>query len=469
VPSDRSLAPFGIAFAVIAAGFLASTFYVEARSGAIDHEIDQMELNSVPSVAHLASARVALRHLQNGIEHFTHAPPDAREAAKQSILTAEVELGAGIAGERETPNYPGEIEAYALAKQSIDEIEDAIATWFAGNHGKAPPPELDLADEFDRADKALLLWSTINGSHQSEEIAMIKEVRSETVRLALLLDGACAALAIVASFIALRALRRQRETEEAHAQLLSGRANELEMFAKRVAHDLLSPLSSLSFLLGTIGRNVANGGAVAEPLARADACLRRSRRLVDGALEFARSGVSSPSATGGMAASRADLKETIAGVIDEVRADEGASAEIVVEPFEPVVVACASGVLTSVVSNLVRNATKFSEERETRRITLRAHPRGPASVRVEVEDTGPGLPAGLEGSVFDPYVRGADTKPGLGLGLATVRRFVEGHGGTVGVESTPGRGCVFWFELPTVSGANGVGAAKSVSAAGSPA
>jgi signal transduction histidine kinase len=70
-------------------------------------------------------------------------------------------------------------------------------------------------------------------------------------------------------------------------------------------------------------------------------------------------------------------------------------------------------------------------------------------IRFEVEDTGPGLPPELVSHAFDPYVRGAGTsEPGLGLGLATVRRLVEGHDGRYGVSSRPGEGALFWFELP---------------------
>jgi signal transduction histidine kinase len=69
-------------------------------------------------------------------------------------------------------------------------------------------------------------------------------------------------------------------------------------------------------------------------------------------------------------------------------------------------------------------------------------------VRVYVQDTGPGVPADVFDTLFDPYVRSTTaTAEGLGLGLATVKRLVEAHGGEVGVSSRPG--CTrFWFSLP---------------------
>jgi signal transduction histidine kinase len=115
----------------------------------------------------------------------------------------------------------------------------------------------------------------------------------------------------------------------------------------------------------------------------------------------------------------------------------------------PVLVACSAGVYLALVGNLVRNAIKYMGQAPARRITVRVREEG-AWVHTEIEDTGPGIPAASLQSLFEPYFRmmkdrGAE---GLGLGLATVKKLVEGHQGRVGVSSEPGLGSTFWFALP---------------------
>ncbi|MGH8779102.1 DUF4118 domain-containing protein [Paraburkholderia sp.] len=80
---------------------------------------------------------------------------------------------------------------------------------------------------------------------------------------------------------------------------------------------------------------------------------------------------------------------------------------------------------------------------------------GKPFVRVTVDDTGPGLPPGMETRIFDKFTRGEkeSAKPGIGLGLAICRAIVEAHGGTIGALNRVGQdgrveGARFWFTLP---------------------
>ena len=110
-------------------------------------------------------------------------------------------------------------------------------------------------------------------------------------------------------------------------------------------------------------------------------------------------------------------------------------------------VACSPGVLLSVLGNLLRNGLKYLGNAEVREVALRVRQRR-GRVLFEVEDTGPGIPASLGARIFEPYVRGPNTgAPGIGLGLATVKRLVESHGGSLGVRAGARGGALFWFEL----------------------
>jgi signal transduction histidine kinase len=74
----------------------------------------------------------------------------------------------------------------------------------------------------------------------------------------------------------------------------------------------------------------------------------------------------------------------------------------------------------------------------------------PGMVRFAVTDTGTGIAANEAGRVFEPFYRvpGQGQPSGIGLGLAIVQEIIRTHGGSVGVDSTPGRGSTFWFNLP---------------------
>ena len=69
-------------------------------------------------------------------------------------------------------------------------------------------------------------------------------------------------------------------------------------------------------------------------------------------------------------------------------------------------------------------------------------------VLLSVSDRGEGIPPDERSRIFEPGVRLDDARPGSGLGLAITRAIAEAHGGTLEVESEPGRGSTFTIALP---------------------
>jgi signal transduction histidine kinase len=110
-------------------------------------------------------------------------------------------------------------------------------------------------------------------------------------------------------------------------------------------------------------------------------------------------------------------------------------------------------VLRRVIVNLLGNALKFTPGEG--RVELGAAPRE-ACVRVTVKDEGPGIAPSYHARIFDKFeqvdVRAEGGLASIGLGLTFCKLAVEAHGGRIGVESAPGSGSTFWFELPNAPG-----------------
>jgi len=69
-------------------------------------------------------------------------------------------------------------------------------------------------------------------------------------------------------------------------------------------------------------------------------------------------------------------------------------------------------------------------------------------VRIEVADSGPGIPSEIRARIFDPFFMTKPEGEGTGLGLALARGIIESHGGAIEVECAPGEGARFVIELP---------------------
>jgi len=248
-------------------------------------------------------------------------------------------------------------------------------------------------------------------------------------------------LAVVVAWQLHRQSWTRRALFDAHTKSLEMRAAELEQFAGRVAHDIRNPLSAAR-MAAELALRKSPDEAAGNSIHRIIRSLSRADAITTALLDFARSGARpDPGA-------RTEPRTVIADVVGGFSAEaEQAGIDLRFEPVPPVLVACSTGVYLSLLGNLVRNAIKYMGDAPSRRITIRLLEEG-ALVRTEVIDTGPGIAPEALPSLFNLYFRGQrGGADGLGLGLATVKKLAEGHGGRVGVTSERGKGSTFWFEL----------------------
>jgi signal transduction histidine kinase len=218
---------------------------------------------------------------------------------------------------------------------------------------------------------------------------------------------------------------------------------ELELFAGRLAHDVRGPLSSVALAV-TLSQERISDEKSKELLARAHRTVMQISELMEGLLLLARLVRSNHPGS-------AQVAEVLLDVLENFRPiAEAKQVDLNLGEIVSCSVACSAGVLTNMIANLLDNAIKYMGDAAVRSVRLSAVDCG-KRVRVQVEDTGPGVPVAAQARIFDLYARANQTDVvGLGLGLATVKRLAEVLGGTTGMRPRQSCGSLFWVELPKV-------------------
>ncbi len=219
-------------------------------------------------------------------------------------------------------------------------------------------------------------------------------------------------------------------------------------FVASVSHELRTPLTSiLGFARTLLRKPDLDEGSRTEFLGIIHSQSERLHHLIEDILEISKI----ESGGSGLSLESIDLPGITQGVIMGLRTKAEAgevtlSLEVPRPPHAPLMADPAR--VRSVVENLVDNAIKFTPAGREVRVAL-AHSSG--TWRLEVQDTGLGIPADHLDRIFERFHR--VIRPGLeiagtGLGLAIVKEIVEAHGGRISVSSTVDEGTCFVVELP---------------------
>jgi signal transduction histidine kinase len=428
--------------------FLVSSIVAIYISQGITYGAETISGVVLPGIQHLSGAMTSLRRMDPLLDELTDVPTADHQALSAELQKSRDSLNREWQEYRTLPELPGRHAKRELEERAMDglrevsrSIDATLRHVQAGDEKRAR--EVRITQTVPAIDRC---YSTLHGlvdltveeaGVRSEAIASL---RKEASLAGLWLHVVSAVFATLAGLLLVRLVRR-------FAGLAELRVTELEQFAGRVAHDIRSPLSAVGLALQVSKTEQELDDKVRSRLERASGTVQRIGQLVDGLLVFAVAGAPPTHHV------QANVKEELGGVIEGFlpRAQEQEIA-LCAEEIDQGSVACSPGVLTSIVSNLVGNALKYMGDTSVRRVIVRARDVG-GMMRIEVQDTGPGVPVGLRERIFDPYVRAATSGvSGLGLGLATVRRLVDAHGGAVGVEANPDGGSLFWLQLPKVFG-----------------
>jgi two-component system, NtrC family, sensor kinase len=237
-----------------------------------------------------------------------------------------------------------------------------------------------------------------------------------------------------------RSARQLAETRAALVEELEWRNRELEAFSGSVSHDLRGPLQVISSFAEHMldDEDDPLSTEARRRLSRIQAAAHRMADLVESLLILARA------SRGDLRRAEFDLTATVWQVIGEVEARDP-DHRVAFTVVDDMRADADEGLVRVILENLINNAVKF-----THKITDPAVEIGCTAEGFYVRDNGAGFPAGKAGELFRPFARlhSAEDFPGTGIGLTTVHRAVERHGGEIWAEGEDGRGATFWFTLP---------------------
>ncbi len=257
----------------------------------------------------------------------------------------------------------------------------------------------------------------------------------------------------VCSLVCVRAagLLNQRDLHQAIIERRHRRAVRASRFKSQllghVSHEVRSPLSAIigfSSMLESGSLSPERAPEFAAIIAHNGELLQR---LHDDLLDLSRAEAGALT----IQAERVAVGTTLIACIKGIRLDATLGGkEVLMDRIEDALAVRADPVrLAQILNNLIANAFKYGDNFSPIRVS--AHARADGFGRIEIANTGPGIPVAERRAVFLPFRRSqlvGRSVPGAGLGLSIAKLLVEAQGGRIDFESEPGRQTRFWIDLP---------------------
>ena len=235
-------------------------------------------------------------------------------------------------------------------------------------------------------------------------------------------------------------LQKQKERAEEATKLK-------DHFVSLVAHDMRSPLSSVSSMLGMAltSDNEKNGEKQVDFISRSKEACERLLEMLDEMLDVNRI----KSGKIGLSVKRYDaLKLVNYYVLSLIPLADEKGVKMIIDIPEKLKVSVDMKLFGQVVQNLTSNAIKFCNDGDT--VTIFS-PKNNGAV-IAVKDTGMGIEKSILPDLFNPDVKttrlGAAGEKGTGIGLTLCKTIIDAHEGAIRVESVEGEGSVFYIDLP---------------------
>jgi PAS domain S-box-containing protein len=240
--------------------------------------------------------------------------------------------------------------------------------------------------------------------------------------------------------------RKRAEKERETKLVLEAKNAELDRFAYTVSHDLKSPLVTIRGFLGFLKKDLETGNVerMRGDLNHVEHAVDRMNELLTGVLDVARAGLTIKQPQ------EIHFEELTAETLKLLQGSLTASdAQVVVQRGLPIIWGDQLR-LRQVIQNLIENSIKYRDSQKPLRIEIgsRASNEDDHCI-LFVRDNGIGIPLEYHEQIFELFNQVDTHSEAGGVGLATVKRIIEVHGGHIWIESDVGKGSIFLFTLPT--------------------